>query len=97
VATNTTNASTPTSRYTRGCARRDSVATLTIKDVVNACGMPQPVIAQLVDRQWVDGQGWMYTQQHLQQAVEIADTLRKEHQARRSSQHVTETAITPLP
>jgi hypothetical protein len=30
----------------------------TVKDVADACGLPQPVIAQLVPRSWADD-GWM--------------------------------------
>jgi hypothetical protein len=54
---------------------------LTIKDVADACGMPQPVIAQLVPRQWVEGAGWMYTQKDLEYAVELADRLAKSTKA----------------
>lgn len=48
--------------------------TLTIADVAKACGLPQPVIAQLVPRTWTED-GWMYTEAQLQQAVEIAAGL----------------------
>ena len=51
----------------------------------------QPLIAQLVPRQWVEGAGWMYTQKDLEYAVELADRLRKEHQSRRSLQQDSET------
>lgn len=47
---------------------------LTIADVAKACGLPQPVIAQLVPRTWT-AEGWMYTQAQLQEAVEIASRL----------------------
>jgi hypothetical protein len=50
-------------------------AHLTIVDVAKACGLPQPVIAQLVPRTWTDT-GWMYTPAQLQAAVEIADAMR---------------------
>jgi len=82
VATNTTSSRTLSRRYTLGRARREGAATLTIKDVADACGLPQPVIAQLVDRHWVEGRGWMYSQEHLQDAVELAERLRKWHQPR---------------
>jgi hypothetical protein len=42
----------------------------TVKDVADACGLPQPVIAQLVPRSWTDD-GWMYTQDQLQSAVDL--------------------------
>lgn len=45
--------------------------TLTIADVADACGLPQPVIAQVVPRTWTS-QGWMYTEAQMQQAIEIA-------------------------
>jgi hypothetical protein len=92
VATNTTSTHTSTSVDTGACARRDDVATLTIKHVADACGMAQPVIAQLVPRRWVDGVGWMYGRQDLDYAVELADRLRNERQARRAVQHDTGTA-----
>lgn len=44
---------------------------LTIADVAKACGLPQPVIAQVVPRTWT-AKGWMYTNAQLQEAVEIA-------------------------
>ncbi|MDT5232250.1 MAG: hypothetical protein QOJ56_2807 [Mycobacterium sp.] len=50
-------------------------AHLTIADVAKACGLPQPVIAQLVPRTWTDA-GWMYSPAQLQAAVEIADAMR---------------------
>jgi hypothetical protein len=43
----------------------------TIADVAKACGLPQPVIAQIVPRTWT-AEGWMYTEAQLEQAVEIA-------------------------
>lgn len=47
----------------------------TIADVSEACGLPQPVIAQFVPRTWTD-QGWMYTADQVQSAIAIADDLR---------------------
>ena len=47
---------------------------LSIADVAAACGLPQPVIAQLVPRTWTED-GWMYSEVQLQQAVEIAAGL----------------------
>ena len=49
-------------------------ATLTIKDVVEACGLPQPVIMQLVPRTWTSA-GWMYTGSQRDEAVEVAREL----------------------
>ena len=53
----------------------------TIKDSADACGLPQPVIAQVVPRTWTD-EGWMYTKAQMQASVGIAADLRRE--ARRS-------------
>jgi hypothetical protein len=51
-------------------------ARFTIKDVGDACGLPGPVIAQLVPRTWVDGVGWMYTGEQVAEAVRVAANLR---------------------
>ena len=48
---------------------------LTIADVAKACGLPQPVIAQLVPRTWT-AHGWMYTHAQLEEAVQVAHTMR---------------------
>jgi hypothetical protein len=53
----------------------------TIKDVVEACGLPGPVIMQLVPRTWTD-QGWMYTTEQLDAAVVIAAEHRRTLAAR---------------
>lgn len=50
-------------------------ARFTIADVANACGLPQPVVAQLVPRTWTDA-GWMYTADQLQFAVQIGPDVR---------------------
>lgn len=47
----------------------------TIADVAKACGLPQPVVAQLVPRTWTDA-GWMYTADQLQYAVQIGPDVR---------------------
>jgi hypothetical protein len=47
----------------------------TIVDVADACGLPQPVVAQLVPRTWTDD-GWMYTADQLQFAVQIGPDVR---------------------
>lgn len=50
----------------------------TVKDVAEACGLPQPVVAQLVPRTWAAAEGgWMYTADQLRSAVEIAAELRR--------------------
>jgi hypothetical protein len=53
----------------------------TIKDVVAACGLPGPVIMQLVPRTWTD-EGWMYTAEQLDEAVVIATEHRRKLAAR---------------
>jgi hypothetical protein len=57
--------------------RGSGAASHTIKDVGDACGLPGPVIAQLVPRTWVDGTGWMYTGEQVAVAVELAGNLRR--------------------
>ena len=49
----------------------------TVAEVGNACGLPGPVIMQLVPRTWTD-EGWMYTGEQLQAAIKIAAELRRE-------------------
>lgn len=56
-------------------APRPGGAVYTIADVAEACGLPQPVIAQLVPRTWTES-GWMYTAAQLEEAIEIAGTIR---------------------
>ncbi|PJE00955.1 MAG: hypothetical protein CK429_35885 [Mycobacterium sp.] len=58
----------------------DGDATLTVKDVAEASGLPQPVIAQLVPRTWTRF-GWMYTAAQLQEAVVIAERLAEQRRA----------------
>jgi hypothetical protein len=61
------------------CRRDDSARPArlyTIKDVGDACGLPGPVIMQLVPRTWTD-EGWMYTREQLAAAVSIAADLRR--------------------
>ncbi|WP_242456317.1 hypothetical protein [Mycolicibacterium sp. P1-18] len=48
----------------------------TIKDVASACGLPQPVIAQVVPRTWTDT-GWMYTGAQIRAAIDIAQQMRR--------------------
>lgn len=47
----------------------------TVKDVASATGLPQPVIAQLVDRTWTED-GWIYNAAQLRSAVEMAEGRR---------------------
>ncbi|EHB48886.1 hypothetical protein MycrhDRAFT_5727 [Mycolicibacterium rhodesiae JS60] len=56
--------------------RRRAPELFTVKDVAEACGLAQPVVAQLVPRTWIDGVGWMYTAGQLQSAVEIGRSVR---------------------
>ncbi len=54
----------------------------TIKDVVKACGLPGPVIMQLVPRTWTDA-GWMFTAEQLEASVSIAAEHRRRLNAER--------------
>ena len=56
----------------------------TIKDVVKACGLPGPVIMQLVPRTWTDA-GWMFTAEQVQASVEIAAEHRRRLSADRTN------------
>ncbi len=49
----------------------------TIADVAKACGLPQPVVAQLVPRTWTKD-GWMYTGAQRLHAIEIAKEIRSQ-------------------
>ena len=64
----------PALRLVKGSAPQ-SAAVFTVKDVADACGLPQPVVAQLVPRTWTRD-GWMYTADQLEAAVSIAEELR---------------------
>jgi len=52
-------------------------ACYTIKDVSETCGLPGPVIAQLVPRTWVHGVGWMYTEEQVRVSAGLAENLRR--------------------
>jgi hypothetical protein len=56
-------------------AASGSAQLFTIKQVGDACGLPHPVIMQLVPRTWTEA-GWMYTNEQLLAAIAIADNLR---------------------
>lgn len=72
------DATRPVLRVIDGASTETAVgaATHTIRDVADACGLPQPVIAQLVPRTWTD-EGWMYTAAQLQSAVGVAAAMRR--------------------
>lgn len=52
-----------------------SAATFNVKDISEASGLPQPVVAQLVPRTDTP-KGWMYTAEQLQCAIDIAAEIR---------------------
>jgi hypothetical protein len=62
-------------RNRRRVRRLKAAGLFTIKQVGDACGLPQPVVAQLVPRTWTDA-GWMYTADALAYAVRIAPDVR---------------------
>jgi hypothetical protein len=47
-----------------------------IAEVGAACGLPGPVIMQLVPRTWTDA-GWMYTAEQLDESVTVAADIRR--------------------
>lgn len=47
----------------------------TIKEVSQACGLPGPVIMQLVPRTWVEPVGWLYTLDQIREAITISEDL----------------------
>jgi hypothetical protein len=65
----------PFRRAGRGRETSTAAALFTVKDVADASGLPQPAIAQLVGRTWTS-QGWMFTADQMQRAVDIAAELR---------------------
>jgi hypothetical protein len=62
-------------RNRRRVRRLQGAGLFTIKEVGDACGLAQPVVAQLVPRTWTDA-GWMYTADALAYAVQIAPDVR---------------------
>jgi hypothetical protein len=62
-------------RRRRGDAH-DASRLFTIKEVGDHCGLPGPVIMQLVPRTWT-ATGWMYTSDQLIAAVGVAEDLRR--------------------
>jgi hypothetical protein len=63
-------------RNRRRVRQLQAAGLFTIKEVADACGLPQPVVAQLVPRTWTDA-GWMYTADALAYAVQIAPDVRE--------------------
>ncbi len=61
--------------YRGRAAARTAAGLVTIADVAAACGLPQPVVAQLVPRVWTD-RGWMYSCAALEYAVQISEDVR---------------------
>lgn len=55
-----------------------AAASFSVKDVADATGLPQPVVAQMVPRTDTP-EGWMYTAEQLQHAIDIADDIRARH------------------
>ena len=54
----------------------DASRLFTIKEVGEHCGLPSPVIMQLVPRTWT-AQGWMYTGDQLITSIGVAEDLRR--------------------
>jgi hypothetical protein len=52
----------------------------TIKEVGDHCGLPGPVIMQLVPRTWT-AKGWMYTSEQLRASIDVAEDLRRRREA----------------
>lgn len=73
-------------RNRRRVRRLQAAGLFTIKDVGDACGLPQPVVAQLVPRTRTDA-GWMYTADALAYAVPIAKDVREGRYVLAPSEH----------
>ena len=73
-------------RSRRRVRRLRAAGLFTIKDVSDACGMRQPVVAQLVPRTWTDA-GWMYTADALDYAMQIAADVREGRYVPAQSEH----------
>lgn len=52
-----------------------------VKEVGDQCGLPGPVIAQLVSRTWTE-HGWMYTAEQVREAIDVAADLRRRREMR---------------
>ena len=55
---------------------REGARLFTIKEVGDHCGLPGPVIMQLVPRTWTE-RGWMYTGEQLRASIAVAEDLRR--------------------
>jgi hypothetical protein len=62
-------------RLNRRVQQLQAAGLFTVKDVAGACGLPQPVVAQLVRHIPTDC-GWMYTADQLAYAKRIAPDVR---------------------
>lgn len=69
-------------------ATGDTRQLFTIKEVGDRCGLPGPVIMQLVPRTWTP-RGWMYTAEQVDAAIAAAHRLRREREARRAAAPLT--------
>lgn len=47
----------------------------TVAEVSQACGLPVPVVMQLVPRTWVERVGWLYTRDQIGAAIAISEEL----------------------
>lgn len=72
-------------RNRRRVRRLKAGGLFTIKQVADACGLPQPVVAQLVPRTWTEA-GWMYTAEQMAYAVQIAPDVREGRSAMPASE-----------
>lgn len=69
AAQNTANSPDPARR------EADFKGLFSIKEVSQACGLPDPVIMQLVPRTWVEPFGWLYTEDQISRAIAISQDL----------------------
>ena len=53
----------------------------TVADVSAHCGLPAPVVMQLVERTWTD-RGWMFTSEQLLSSAAVATELRRRNASR---------------
>lgn len=59
---------------------REASRLFTIKEVGDHCGLPGPVIMQLVPRTWTPA-GWMYTGEQVRASIAVAEDLRRRREA----------------
>lgn len=60
---------------------REQTRLYTVTEVSLHCGLPGPVVMQLVDRTWTD-QGWMFTSEQLASSVAVAAELHRRNASR---------------